>query len=218
MHIEPGIISGAKLALAGLSAAAVFSFYIKPILSQPIAIFRSLIAALFFTLFMQMMHMNVGPSELHFIGAMPMYLLLGFVPTLLGFGVGLLLQGLIFEPTDLMNLAVNALSLVLPLIAVHYSIGKRYFNESRGSRINRKAILKLDALFYTGVTSMVGFWLLVSGNQTPFASWATFAASYLLIVMLEPLLTFATIGLLKRHQEQPLLARFTTIKLLKVAD
>lgn len=59
---------------------------------------------------MQVWHLPIGPSELHMVGAMPIYLLLGFVPTLLGFGLGLLLQGLIFEPQDLAHLSINFLS------------------------------------------------------------------------------------------------------------
>ena len=50
------------------------------LLKQPQLIVRSLIAAVAFTVFMQAFHLPVGPSELHFLGAMPLYLALGFVP------------------------------------------------------------------------------------------------------------------------------------------
>lgn len=71
------------------------------------------------------MHIELqdGPSELHFVGAMPINIIFGLIPTLLGFGLGLLLQGLWFEPAGLVNLWVNTLSLVIPLIAVHYYLG-----------------------------------------------------------------------------------------------
>ena len=214
MHIEPGLINSAKMAVANVAAIGVMGYYAKSLLLQPTMVVRTLAAALFFTVFMQVFHLNVGPSELHFLGAMPMYLLLGFIPTLLGFGLGLLVQGLLFDQADLANLAANSLSLILPLIAVHYTVGQKMV----AARISRAAILKLDAVFYSGVTSMVGFWLVLSGAATPFAAWATFASSYLAIVMIEPLLTFAMISLLKRHEQRPLLASLFTIKSLKVAS
>jgi hypothetical protein len=74
---------------------------------------------------MQAFHLPVGPSELHFLGAMPIYLALGFVPTLFGFAIGLLAQGLIFAPADLVHLGVNFLSLAVPLVLVHATLGKR---------------------------------------------------------------------------------------------
>ena len=36
------------------------------------------------------------PVGLHLVGAMPVYLLFGFIPTLFGFGLGLLVQALVF--------------------------------------------------------------------------------------------------------------------------
>ncbi len=214
MHIEPGLINSIKLTAASATAIGVLAYYAKTLLLQPTLILRTLAAALFLTLFMQVYSVSVGPSELHFLAAMPLYLLLGFIPTLFGFALGLLLQGLLFDPADMMNLAANALSLILPLIALHYTIGQKI----AAGRISRSAILKLDAVFYAGVTGMVGFWLLLSGSETPFAAWAAFASSYLIIVMIEPLLTYATIRLMKRHEERPLLANLFTIRSLKLAS
>jgi hypothetical protein len=37
-------------------------------------------------------HLAPGPSELHLIGATTVYLLFGFAPAIVGFGLGLLLQ------------------------------------------------------------------------------------------------------------------------------
>ncbi len=215
MHIDPGLINSAKMVAANVAVIGVLGYYAKSLLLNPVLVLRTLAAALFFTLFMQSISTSVGPSELHFIGAMPIYLLLGFTPALFGFALGLLIQGLLFDPADLINLAPNALTLILSLVAVHYTVGRKLL--ASGAALNRRNILKLDAVFYAGVTTMVGFWLVVSGSATPFSSWAMFAGSYLLIVMIEPLLTFATVRLLKRHEQKPLLASLFTIKSLKVA-
>ena len=216
MHIEPGYISQAKLVLANTSALGVLAFYAKDLFVRPSDILRTLLAAVFFSLFMQGFHMNVGPSELHFVGAMAIYLTLGFIPTLFGFALGLLFQGLLFNPGDLVHLAVNSLSLILPLITVHFTLGRKL--REAAQRTDWRAILKLDALYYAGVTTMVGFWLLAADVATPFSAWVAFASSYLVLVAVEPLLTYSLVKLLKRHEGKPLVDACFAVKSLKMAD
>ena len=165
MHIEPGFISQAKVMGANAAAVGVLGFYAKRLIQRPFDIVKASLAAVFFSIFMQSFHMSVGPSELHFVGAMAIYLTLGFIPTLFGFAMGLLLQGIIFEPTDLPHLAVNSLSLIVPLITVHLTTGKKLFDRSLDKRLSWPAILKLDGIYYAGVTLMVGFWLLIGEVQ-----------------------------------------------------
>jgi cobalt/nickel transport system permease protein len=192
MHIEPGLIAQPKLIFAAAAAVGVLAVYLPTLLKSPALIVRSFLAAFFFSICMQAFHMQVGPSELHFLGAMPIYLAFGFVPALFGFGLGLLLQALIFEPQDLVHLAVNTLSLAVPLIAVHYTIGKKI------SSIKLHTILKLDAAYYTGVVSMVAFWLAIGETSIALSAWAQFAASYLPVVASEPVLTLAVLWLVHR--------------------
>ena len=221
MHIEPGYIAPAKVIVANVSAVGVLAYYVKEAIERPSAIIATIVktalAASFFSLFMQSFHMNVGPSELHFIGASAMYLTLGFLPTLFGFALGLLLQGLLFEPGDLPHLAVNSLSLIVPLIAVHYAFGRELFDVSLGKRLSWATILKLDAAYYAGVTGMVGFWLFIGEVETPFSAWAAFAGSYLVIVACEPLVTYLAVKGLKSIEDHRLVARFTTVRDLRFA-
>ncbi len=200
MHIEPGFVSAAKVMGANAAAAGLLGLYLKNLVRQPMDIVKALIAAAFFSVFMQGFHVSVGPSELHFIGAMSIYLALGFVPTMFGFALGLLLQGIVFDPLDLPHLAVNSLSLIVPLIAVHHSAGKTLFDRSSKKRLSWKEILKLDAIYYSGVTVMVGFWLLIGEVETPFASWAAFAGSYFAVVAVEPFITLLTLRVLKKYE------------------
>ena len=217
MHIEPGLVAPAKVLIANVSALGLLGFYARGLIKQPADLIRTLLAALFFSVFMQGFHLSVGPSELHFVGAMAMYLTLGFLPTLYGFALGLLLQGLVFDPIDLPHLAVNSLSLILPLLAVHYSLGRRLRDAAQGKRIGWATIVKLDAAYYSGVTLMVGFWLTLAEVATPFAAWATFAASYLAIVAIEPLVTYGALRLLKRYEDQPLVATCFSVGALRLA-
>ena len=200
MHIEPGFVAPAKVMIANAAVIGVLAYYVKDQMKNPLNIIRTGLAALFFSLFMQSFHMQVGPSELHFVGAMAMYLTLGFIPTLFGFALGLLLQGVLFDPQDMVHLAVNSLSLILPLIAVHATLGKQLL--AQGADIRWASILKIDAAYYAGVTVMVGFWLAIGQVATPFSAWATFAASYLAIVACEPVFTYATLKLLKKHADK----------------
>ena len=215
MHIEPGVVAPAKVILANGAALLLIANYAKDLIRRPRNILRTVIAALFFTLGMQSFHLPVGPSELHFVGAMVMYLTLGFIPTLLGFAAGLLLQATLFDPLDMQHLAINSLTLILPLIALHTLRGKHLHN--RTTTVSWGEILKLDAAYYAGVTTMVGFWLMLGETQTPLAAWASFALSYAAIVAIEPLITYASIKLLKRLEHHPIVEQGFAVKSLELA-
>ena len=217
MHIEPGFVAPAKVAIANVTAMGLLGLYAKGFIKNPFDIVKMVLAAIFFSIFMQGFHMNVGPSELHFVGGMAIYLTLGFVPTLFGFAAGLLLQGLLFEPMDLPHLAVNSLSLILPLILVHYTAGRKLFDKSLGKRVSWKEILKLDAIFYSGVTGMVGFWLLIGEVETPFSSWLAFTGSYLAVVATEPVFTYFSIRALKSYEGSAVVDKCFSVKELDVA-
>lgn len=215
MHIEPGFVAPVKVMAANAAALGVVAWGAKEqvlgLLRAPWAPLKTAAAALFFSLFMQSFHMPVGPSELHFVGAMAIYLTFGFVPTLLGFGLGLLLQGLLFEPQDLVHLGVNSLSLMVPLAAVHYSVGKRLFDQAAGRRLDIAGIVRLDAMYYAGVTAMVGFWLMIGETETAFADWLAFAGSYLVIVALEPVVTWLAVNGLKAIEQTWLVSRLSVV-------
>ncbi len=198
MHIEPGYVATAKILAANVASVALLGSQSVHLLKQPQLIVRSLIAGVLFTLFMQAFHLPVGPSELHFLGAMPIYLALGFVPALFGFAIGLAAQGLLFEPTDLLHLGVNTLSLAVPLMVVHATLGKRL--QAAGERLDVSRILKLDAAFYGGVTLMVGFWLAIGEVATPLSAWLTFASSYAAVVAVEPVITLLVLAAIARRQ------------------
>ena len=213
MHIEPGFIYQSKLILANLGALSLLGFYAKDFLLRPGVILRAMLAGLFFSLFMQSFHLPVGPSELHFVGAMVIYLTFGFLPTLFGFAIGLLVQGMLFAPADLMHLAVNSLSLILPLILLHQLKGKKLF---KGEQLSFKEIAKLDAIYYSGVSLMVGFWLVGEG-VTHFAAWAQFMGAYLAIAMVEPVLTYGILKGLKRFEGGVLVRAMTAVGSLRLA-
>jgi ABC-type Co2+ transport system permease subunit len=211
MHIEPGALNAAKVLYGHAAAAATLLVYAPRLLKRVDQVAKTLLAALFFSLFMEVYHLPVGVSELHFVGASAIYFIFGFLPTLFGFAIGLLLQGLLFEPQDLVHLGVNSLSLMLPLIAAHGLFGRT------ARRLSWQAVLRFDAVYYGGVVAMVGFWLSIGEEPLPLRNWLLFAASYAPLVLCEPLFTCLAVRLLKRWPQSALLQRLTCVAGLRLA-
>lgn len=218
MHIQPGILNGVTIAYANQTALATVAACIPAVLKRPDLIVRTVLAALFFSVLMQIFHLPVGASELHLVGASTVYFLFGFIPTLLGFALGLLLQGTLFEHQDLIHLGVNSLSLMLPLIATHAVIGKRFLAQ-RGEKtsVNWGEVVRFDGMYYSGVVAMVGFWLLNGNEVTPLLQWGTFAISYLPLVLLEPVLTVTLIKLIKDAPKASWFRKWTVVDALQVS-
>jgi ABC-type Co2+ transport system permease subunit len=200
-----------------MAASTTLAAYASGLVRRPLEIGKVALAAAFFSLFMQVFHVPVGASELHFVGASAVYFTFGFLPTLFGFALGLLLQGLLFEPQDLLHLGVNSLSLMLPLIATHQLIGKRFFQAEDKTPVKWSTIVRFDAAYYSGVVGMVGFWLALGDEPTPLYNWAIFAASYLPLVFCEPLFTWGVVRLLNRVDAKSFVRRVTAINQLSVA-
>ena len=215
MHIEIGIVDPARTHAAHVAAGGLMVANTAQLL-KPGALAKTLLAGGFFSILMQAWHVPVGPSELHIIGATSVYLIFGFVPAMLGFGVGLLLQAILFEPKDLWHWGINSLSLMLPLIAMHATFGRR-LSGNLAERFTLARVFRLDAIYYAGVVAMVGFWLLISNQPSPMADWLRWAGWYLPVFAAEAVLTFATVKLLALRREWGPVAALTELRLLRIA-
>jgi ABC-type Co2+ transport system permease subunit len=170
MHIEPGYLNAVKITVANASAIGVLFYGIKLAGERfyPATLLKALGAVLTFTVFMSILSISIaGVSEIHFIGAVVLYALFGYVATLIAFPVGLLIQGFFFAPSDLVHIGVNTLSLIIPLIVLHKTLGRRFFEKKTYGIISLSKLIRLDAIYYSGVTAMVGFWLISSDVVTP---------------------------------------------------
>ena len=215
MHIEIGIIDPARLAAANATALAVTGSQMPVLLRNPLIIGKSLAAAAVFTVAMQLWSMPVGPSELHLIGATSVYLLFGFPAAMLGFAIGLLAQALFFEPHDMAHLGVNALSLMLPMIGAHLAFGRRLLSGSMQERFTLARVVRLDTVYYAGVSAMVLFWLGISGEPAPLGGWALWMALYMPMCLLEAFISFGVVTLV--HRRRGALAGLTEVQRLKMA-
>jgi len=167
MHIEPGIVAGAKLVLGYATAAAVGACALKLAVQawreQGIFSFaaRSLAAtALVFCFFELLPHFRVGVSEVHFILGSTLFLILGAAPTAVGLGLGLLLQGLLFEPADLPQYGMNLTTLLAPLFAIGILAGRIVARDTAYVDLQYRQALTLSTVYQSGIVAWVAFWAL----------------------------------------------------------
>ncbi|MBB4010672.1 energy-coupling factor ABC transporter permease [Allorhizobium taibaishanense] len=217
MHIEVGIIDPARVALANAAALSLIATQLPSLIRHPLVLPKAVLAAVAFSAMMQIWHLPVGPSELHLIGATTIYLLFGFTPAMLGFALGLVLQAFLFEPGDILHLGVNALSLMLPMLVVHLTFGRRLFSTIINERLNLARVLRLDATYYMGVSMMVGFWLSISNDGLAFSDWARWVLAYAPVFLVEACITYGVVLGIKRLGAQRLTGRLTEVHRLTFA-
>ena len=206
MHIEPGIVAGAKLVLGYATAAAVGACALKLAVQawreQGIFSFaaRSLAATALVFCFVDLLpHFRVGVSEVHFILGSTLFLILGAAPTAVGLGLGLLLQGLLFEPADLPQYGMNLTTLLAPLFAIGILAGRIVARDTAYVDLQYRQALTLSTVYQSGIVAWVAFWALYGAGfgAANLAGIGSFAASYLLVIAIEPPADLAVLALAK---------------------
>ena len=196
MHIEPGLVDSAKIALSYATAAAAFAATGASALT---ALRRqgtlSLIArsaattGLVFSFFEILPHYPVGVSEVHLILGSTLFLLFGAAPAAIGLASGLLLQGLFFAPFDLPQHGMNVTTLLVPLFAIE-ALSRRIIRpETAYVDLRYSQALALSTAYQGGIVAWVAFWAIYGQglSMATFTSVGTFGAAYMLVVLIEPL-------------------------------
>src|SRR3954454_8958069 len=131
MHIEPGLVSDAKLVLSYATGVAVggvaLKLAVQTVREQGLISFaaRTLATTVCVFVFFEILpHFPVGVSEVHFILGSTLFLILGAAPSAIGLAAGLLIQGLFFSPIDLPQYGMNVTTLLVPLFALYALAGK----------------------------------------------------------------------------------------------
>lgn len=203
MHIEPGIVDGAKTALgfatgtgaAAYTAHAAYSSAKEKGLVSLAA--RSMITtALVFCFFQVLPHYPVGVSEVHFILGSTLFLLFGAAPAAIGLAAGLLLQGLFFAPFDLPQYGMNITTLLVPLFAVQALARRIIAPNTAYVDLTYGQTLALSTAYQAGIVSWVAFWAFYGQgvSATTLASVGTFGAAYMLVILAEPLVDLAVLA------------------------
>ncbi len=203
MHIEPGVVTGAKMILSYATGAAALGYAAKKTwetINQDGAVSflaRALIStALVFTYFEVLPHYPVGVSEVHLIMGTTLYLLFGLAPAAIGLAAGLLIQGLFFAPFDLPQYGINVTTLLVPLFGVDMLARRVIPANTAYKDIRYGQALKLSTAFQAGIVSWVIFWSLYGQGFTAenLANIATFAGAYMTVIIVEPLVDLAVLA------------------------
>ena len=206
MHIEPGLVDGAKITLSYATAAAAVGYSVK-LVPQTVreqglvsfALRTAAATALVFSFFELLPHVRVGVSELHLILGSTLFLLFGAAPAACGLALGLLAQGLLFEPADLPQYGMNVTTLLVPLFAIRALAERVIPGKSAYVDLRYGQALALSTAYQSGIVAWVAFWALYGagfGAQN-LASIASFAASYALVIVVEPLVDLAVLAAAK---------------------
>ena len=203
MHIEPGIVDGAKMALGAVTATGALGLTAKFAVETAKAdgaaslAVRSLISTgAVFSFFQLLPHQPVGVSEVHLILGSTLFLLFGRAPAMLGLAAGLLLQGLLFAPTDLPQYGINITTLLVPLYAMSLLAAKIIPTGTAYKDISYLQALKLSTTFQAGIVSWVAFWAFYGQGfgAENIASVAAFGVAYMSVILLEPIADLAVLA------------------------
>ncbi len=205
MHIEPGIVTGAKIVLSYATAAAAATFTVKTAIAtlreQGVGslLARSAMAtAAVFTFFQILPHAPVGVSEVHLILGSSLFLMLGAAPAAIGLALGLLIQGIFFAPFDLPQYGMNVTTLLVPLFGLQMLAKRLIAPGTAYVDLSYRQALALSTAYQGGIVAWVAFWAFYGQGVAAFSSVATFGAAYMTVVLIEPLVDLALLAAAKR--------------------
>lgn len=226
MHIEPGIVDGAKMALAVGTAAGAATWTAKLALAEVRAAglaslaARAVLATLATFVFFEVLpHAPVGVSEVHLILGTTLLLILGPAAAALGLAGGLLVQGLFFAPTDLPQYFVNVTTLLVPLFATHaiarriIPAGRAYVDLAYGD------LMKLSLTYQGGIVAWVAFWAIYGQGvgADNLVAVGSFGIAYMLVVLIEPLADLAVLAAAKALRGRGMGSALVTPRLYRAA-
>jgi hypothetical protein len=206
MHIEPGVVDGAKILLSYGTAAAALGLGARlawqaaqkeGVLS---VLLRAVIASvLVFGFFEVLPHEPVGVSEVHLIMGTTLLLILGVGPAALGLTAGLAIQGLFFAPADLPQFGMNVTTLLVPLFATAVLAKRIVAPNVAYVDLSYRQALKLSAAYQGGIVVWVGFWALYGNGfaASNLVEIAQFGGAYMTVVLLEPLVDMGVLAAAK---------------------
>jgi ABC-type Co2+ transport system permease subunit len=206
MHIEPGVVHGAKMALAYGTAAAAAAGSLRLIAEDlkthavPSFVLRAALATIFVLVFFEVLpHFPVGVSEVHFILGTTLLLLMGAGPAAVGLAAGLMVQGLFFAPSDLPMYLVNVTTLVVPLFLIAAVARRTIPRDKAYVDLGYGEVLRLSLAYQGGVVAWVAFWALYGQGfgAANLAAIGSFGAAYMLVVVVEPLADLAVLAAAK---------------------
>ena len=208
MHIEAGVVAGAKMLLSygtavgvlGMSAKlalenikenGVLSFALKSIIATIVVFFC----------FEVLPHYPVGVSEVHLILGTTIFLVFGIAPAAFGLAFGLLIQGLFFAQFDLPQYGINVTTLLASMLMLNYASKKIIPKGLAYKDISYSQMLKMSVVWEGAVVSWVAFWALYGQGfgAENLSNVLSFGGAYMTVVALEPLVDLAVLAGVKAY-------------------
>lgn len=201
MHIEEGVVTGAKIILSYATAATVGLYALKQAAGDlraqgpgSLAARAVLATAATFTFFQVLPTWPVGVSEVHLILGSTLFLILGAAPAAIGLALGLLIQGLFFAPFDLPQYGMNVTTLLVPLFALQ-AVARRIIAPGTAYvDLRYGQALALSAAYQGGIVAWVAFWAFYGQGTEALSGVLSFGAAYMLVLALEPLVDLAVLA------------------------
>jgi len=207
MHIEPGVVVGAKIILSYATAAGALGFAAKAAWQSVrhdggFAAFaaRTVISAgLVFCFFEILPHFPVGVSEVHLILGTTLFLIFGLAPAAWGLALGLLAQGLFFEPADIPQYGMNVTTLLAPLFAMSLLAKQIIPLKTAYKQVSYSQALTLSCAYQAGIVIWVGFWAFYGEGFSlgTAANISRFGIAYMSVILLEPLIDIGVLAIAK---------------------
>ncbi|WP_022707073.1 energy-coupling factor ABC transporter permease [Paracoccus zeaxanthinifaciens] len=201
MHIEPGVVNGAKIILSYATAATAGLYALRlaakdhGLRGLPSLAARAAIAtALTFVFFQVLPKFPVGVSEVHLILGSTLFLLLGAAPAAMGLAAGLALQGLFFAPADLPQYGMNVTTLLVPLFLLREIAGRIIAPGTAYVDLRYGQALALSTAYQGGIVAWVAFWAFWGQGMAAIDGVMAFGAAYMLVIALEPLVDLAVLA------------------------
>lgn len=207
MHIEAGVVDGAKNLLSYGTGAAALTWGLKQAFAAArqdglaaVALRSVLSAAMVFCFFEVFPHHPVGVSEVHLILGTTLLLLFGVGPAALGLAAGLALQGLLFAPFDLPQYGINVTTLLVPLYLTAALAARVVPAGTAYVDLGYAQVAKLSLAYQGGIIAWVAFWAFYGQGfgAENLSSVGSFGVAYLSVVLLEPLFDLAVLAAAKR--------------------
>jgi len=208
MHIEAGVVAGAKMLLSYGTAVGVLGMSAKLALENikengalSFAL-KSIIATIVvFFCFEVLPHYPVGVSEVHLILGTTIFLVFGIAPAAIGLALGLLIQGLFFAQFDLPQYGINVTTLLASMMMLNYASNQIIPKGVAYKDISYSQMLKMSVIWEGAIVSWVAFWALYGQGfgAENLSNILSFGGAYMTVVALEPLVDLAVLAAVKAY-------------------
>ncbi len=210
MHIEPGVVNGAKMLLSYGTAATVFGATAKVAYDNAqengvisLAL-KSIIATIIvFCCFEVLPHYPIGVSEVHLILGTTIFLVFGIAPAAIGLALGLLIQGLFFAQFDLPQYGINVTTLLASMFILNMAAKKVIPKGVAYKDISYSQLLKLSVIWEGAIVSWVAFWAFYGQGfgAENIQNVLSFGGAYMAVIIIEPLVDVAVLTAVKAYNK-----------------